>query len=698
MIRALILAIVLLHPNWAGAGIDRVLLIGVTDYAPKVTEIAQPLNGPGNDVALMLDVFQSAGVAEEAFSVLTDRPDVLPESWAARAIPPRRIEILSALDRLVLDVMPGQSIAIFLAGHGAQVPAPDALEEPDGLDEVFLPADFDMGRDGRFYNQISDTEIGSRIDALVAGGAHVWLIADTCHSGSLRRSDGSDAVPRFLDLAPEGTGLSDPAPIVDVTVGGSDAGSFVGFYGAEAGSLAFETRARETGTTHGLLTLALARALRRGEARTFRALAGQVSAELWQAGRGRASPAFDGALAREQMLGTDKIGGDDFAIGIGARLEIAAGLLDGVKPGAEVAVAASDGEVLFGAAIVEAGLTRAFADLPEGDAAILDDRIRKEGLDPATMRLRWLTDRAPSLRATVTRRTLDFGLRVKLPDDASEPLRVGVERMAPLIEIVKRDPDLSLVRDQGRLHFRPASPGAARALSVTDDAEGHDLVPGFLRRAAKNRALLSVAEALRETDVSRALEASLEITAGRETVGGACAVTEQVRRHPTDAPLPVRVGHCERVSLSVTNSGPVAVDISPLYLASDNQVYFLTTYAGSEKGGWRISPQSTETLSYTEATRLADGAPLSTGPMHLVLLAVAAKGDGDPVDFRYLQDIAPPTRLRSGDVTPLAQLLDAAGFGLALTRSISQHDLGAGGALIVPIETIADERLAEKND
>ena len=61
MIRRLLSALVIGLPSTVWALADHVLLIGVTDYAPEVAAIAQPLEGPGNDIALMLDVFRDAG-------------------------------------------------------------------------------------------------------------------------------------------------------------------------------------------------------------------------------------------------------------------------------------------------------------------------------------------------------------------------------------------------------------------------------------------------------------------------------------------------------------------------------------------------------------------------------------------------------------------------------------------------------------
>lgn len=692
--RAALLSLALLLPEVALARPDHVLLIGVTDYAPEVSEVAQPLKGPGNDVALMLDVLLSDGVDAKNVTVLTDRPT----DTAVSAMRPARQAILSALDSLVERVLPNDEVLIFLAGHGAQVSAPNAWEEPDGLDEVFLPADFVLQPDGTFSNQITDNEIGSRIDRMVAKGGHVWLVADTCHSGSLRRSDGADAVARFVDLSATGTGAAELEQLVDVLSPRASAGSFVGFYGAVAGSLAFEARSKETEKTHGLLTLSLVKALRQRRAKTYRALASEVAAGLWQTGQGRADPEFAGALARNQMLDRNS-GRDTYPVRMGERLEIGAGWVDGVSPGSKIAVSLADGGVLFHTTISDADLTRAFADVPSEGVEMLDAEMRKEGLDPAAMRTRWLADRAPRLSASVVAPALDFGIGVALPLDASDDLRGVVKSLEPMVRITSERADSRLERQGSRLYLRPAPAGVGQALSVSDDPAGLIVLPRLLKRAAKTRALVSVANALRDTPVSKSLDVSIAVVSGQDSGDRRCArVNAATVRTRFEDPKPVKVRHCDEVTLRVHNQGSTAVDITPLYLAADKQVYFLKTFPGSQRGGWRISSGAEETLSYVEATRGPGGVPLATGPMHLLLLAVVAKGEGDPVDFRYLQDLDPPARQRSEGQTAMTQILNAAGFGLALTRSIGQHVLGAGGAWIVPIETVSDERLADKGD
>lgn len=680
---------------WATTGIalpDRVLLIGVTDYAPSVNEIAQPLKGPGNDVALMADVLKSKGVAPAAFDILTDEPQKLPDRMQAGARLPERRQILEALDGLVDGARPGTRIFIFFAGHGAQVAAEMDKDEPDGLDEVFLPKDFAIGTDGAYRNAIADHDIGARIDQMVARGAHVWLIADTCHSGSLRRSDGTGAVARRVDLSPRGGGLPDSEDAIDLfPANRSASGSFVGFYAAAVGSLAFEFQPRNVDQTHGALTWTLAHALRDADATTYRALAAEVTAGLFRVERGRARPGFNGALAARHMLSDAQPDGDGFAVSVTEDLQIAAGQLDGLGSGAVVELSTESGAALFRAEVKSAGLTQSVADLPQGPTPELDAVLRAEGLDPEQFRLRWLADRAPRLRASVVARTLDLTLRVGF---ASPPLRSAfadqVDDLFPLATLVEERPDIVLESDGARVYARPSALGAAASLSVARSGSDADLTP-LIRRIAKARALFVVAETLSDSAISRDLDVSVSITPGHARDQGCGSDNVPGARSFAAVALPAQVNHCDEIAVTLTNLGTDAVDISPFYVAADQQIYFLNGYPRSERGGWRIAPSETSVLSYTEATRTADG-PLATGPMHLLFLAVKAEEVGDPIDFRHLQDVHPPAQQRSASASPIGQLLDVAGFGLALKRSIGQHETIESGSIVIPLETVAGDR------
>ena len=258
----------------------RAVLIGVSDYDAALQSVAPDLEGPGHDVALIHDTLRQKGVREEAIAVLSDRPDLLDRGVVAA---PTRSNILSTLENEVNNARQGAEIMIYFAGHGAQVPRKGGADqtEPDGLDEVLLPSDFKRaGRSGslEFVNHITDDEIGRLLDKMIEAGATVWLVADSCHSGTLRRSAGGQIAARFADLGFGATPTSNEiAPVARAKSGG-----FVGFYGATAGELAYELPVGDK--VHGILTLSLAKALRAGEAIQFSDLAHHISRDLWRYG------------------------------------------------------------------------------------------------------------------------------------------------------------------------------------------------------------------------------------------------------------------------------------------------------------------------------------------------------------------------------------------------------------------------------
>ncbi len=156
------------------------LLVGCTKY-DKLAENFW-LHGPGNDVVLMRKVLtERFGFADRDIVTLAEGPRA-----AGR---PTRANIQRQFDRLAREARPGDQIVIVLGGHGSQQPDQEPFDEPDGLDETFLPCDAGPwdGSKLAVHNAIIDDEMEVWTRAITDKGAALFLILDSCHSGTMAR-------------------------------------------------------------------------------------------------------------------------------------------------------------------------------------------------------------------------------------------------------------------------------------------------------------------------------------------------------------------------------------------------------------------------------------------------------------------------------------------------------------------------------
>ncbi|MCZ2343024.1 MAG: caspase family protein [Bacteroidales bacterium] len=188
MIRPLICLAISLAFSGLGIAADKyALLVGCTTY-PHDSDIP-PLRGSVNDVQLWTKILTDPnGFAFSPQNVT--RLVGWPQDEHAR---PSRKNIVAGFEALIQSSRPGVQIVIVLSGHGTQYPIPDHQDpldpknpEPDGLDEVFLPAD-SRAQGGFPENGILDNEIGAWLDAMKAKGASVLIVFDCCHSGTMTR-------------------------------------------------------------------------------------------------------------------------------------------------------------------------------------------------------------------------------------------------------------------------------------------------------------------------------------------------------------------------------------------------------------------------------------------------------------------------------------------------------------------------------
>ncbi|MEP2534255.1 caspase family protein [Shimia sp.] len=349
----------------------RALLIGVSDYYDSA-EISD-LKGPANDVRLMRDVLLSRGA--EDIVVVADGVD------GGRA--PTLAGIEEGFDEITSRAAPGDLVYIHLSGHGTRQLDLEA-DETDGLDEVFLPADVRAAEKGgrTIPNALTDDRIGALIFAVRAKGANVWLVMDSCHSGSGIRNGGLTAErqvdPAVFNIdvrgAPVRSETAAPAqPELD-----ENAGGYLAFYATRANDVAREgdlSQGVGDPQWYGLFSAALAARLDSGQPLTYRQLfqavlsdlnhnnnlgASAVQTPLWE-GDLIDAPVFGGRRARQVPRFLTEFD------------EVKAGLVHGVQTGTLLAlvadVSAQPNDILGYAQVEEANARSSFIRMVDAACA-----------------------------------------------------------------------------------------------------------------------------------------------------------------------------------------------------------------------------------------------------------------------------------------------------------------------------------------
>ena len=140
----------------------------------------QNLNGCINDADDVLGYLTELG---------TDSANITP-LYDQRAT---KTAIVEAIRDMIASSTTGDHLLLHFSGHGTQMEA-DAITEPDGLDEVLCPTDFNFSDR---TTALTDDEIAAMIRTLPAGVG--WtLVVDACHSGDLTRDLAAKTKPRFL--------------------------------------------------------------------------------------------------------------------------------------------------------------------------------------------------------------------------------------------------------------------------------------------------------------------------------------------------------------------------------------------------------------------------------------------------------------------------------------------------------------------
>jgi hypothetical protein len=149
----------------------RAVLVGIDEYADPSNNLA----GCVNDVFKISQTLQERGFKPEEIRV------VFNSRATARALRER-------WEWLVDGAVGGDTLVFFFSGHGAQLPARNAAEAVDSLDETLVPHDFDWSNETAF----TDDAIFDLYSQLPYD-TRMLLMFDCCHSGGIHRDGGAKA-------------------------------------------------------------------------------------------------------------------------------------------------------------------------------------------------------------------------------------------------------------------------------------------------------------------------------------------------------------------------------------------------------------------------------------------------------------------------------------------------------------------------
>lgn len=700
----------------AEAGTNRALLVAVTAY-PNLKKSSW-LVGPNNDATLVRDYLlsnQQAPFATENVTVLADGID------GAKGTP-TKAAILAALDDLAKSA-PGDFVYIHFSGHGSQQPAVEPAKETDGLDEIFLPADTKMWKQGDtgVPNALLDDEIGAKLDAIRASGANVWFVVDACHSGTATRDvAGPASEVRERELKPDDLGIPQDAIAAAESAAGGGAtrgvggeatretaltdatpnsavptqGKLIAFYAAQTTETTPERpmpRGKEGATSYGVFTYTMFARMAENPTMTYRQL-GQAILQQYSADRQeRPTPLFEGELDAG-LFGADPQERElQWPIKIkGSQAELAGGLLHRLSPGTKLAILPTP----------DAAMTDALGYLEVTTAKNLTSEARPvafEGKDvlalsaiPPNAYAR-LTELAVNFKLTVARPKPNEALaeQVAMVNAALDALAANPEKRFN-IELVDPSADadlrLAVTREneiEGASADAPDGPVLWFLPPSGEMSAGDGGKPPLIAIDLANAEKLTKATAENLQKIFRATNlARLSVASGDrlKDVG----VTFQVKREgkddlePLDGASVPYVNPGDQVHIIAENKSSKRVDINVLYIGSDYSISFMRKER-LEAG----SKLEDGVLQFT-----AD----SFGIEKMIAVLTEAPAGSEIEDLSFLQQgaVRPATRAAGGQVAlseMLTQIAEPPATRAAQPFKVNGATGPSGAVMIFQLET-----------
>lgn len=694
----------------AKAGTARALLVGVSDYPDG---LGMPdLNGPANDVRLLARVLADRGVSE--ITTLAD--------GVSGAEAPTRAAILAALSDLTTRSGDGDFVFLYFSGHGSQQRDLNG-DEPDGRDEIFLPADASRGAPGAgiLPGALVDDEIGAAVTALRALGTDVWLVMDFCNAGSATRAGGLRSATRFVSPALLGLTLdylaepAQTAPVAEAEETPDLPGRFVAFYAAQSSEEAIEVDLApmdpETNGWYGLFTAKLAARLESSTTLSYRQLFQAVLSDVNAPGipgvSARQTPLWDGDLIDATVFGgRETVGLRQFPVTWDA---VSAGTVQGLRDNTVVALvndaAAAPEAVLGFAQVEEAGPLAAYLAPVAADCAATaeapcarvgalppDARFARIVAQPQEGTLRLAPPRGADGAALHPDHPLAMALDAAIETlGASAGAPVQIDPVAYTIDVAARD---------GALWFGRATASGNSPAGLAWRPGGLPLADILQRIAAAEALATTLAAAERVDPFGPSKPVVVE---ARVLAVPAVALAGAVAPDPQDTPLRVAQAECRRALGRA--AAPVALSTTPHVKQCDQiEIRVQGRLAGAERDINRIHidanfciKTSYQRLAGTAApTRIGrpiticsdcpDGAGFAytAGVERLFVITTEAQPNAEALRLDGLLDNCgtPAATRGAGDRARARDLLDALG-----QRTGLRSDLGSVGIANVWVDS-----------
>lgn len=344
-------------PEVAEARENYALIVADSDY-PNLDQ-KYWLKGPKNDEVLVRDyLINNAPVKFEPQNVIALGSGEGMQLGTHQAI-------LDSLAKLASEAKAGDFVYLHFSGHGSQQPAKADKSEADGRDEIFLSADTEMApADNPSFlpNVLTDDEVSSALKAIRKTGAFVWVVFDSCHSGTMTRGapEDGDTAERKIDPADLGipdSAFTTPAPTDDasraVPLAGDvyaddddpNMGGLVAFFAAQTSETTQERGfdvPQADGTTskipYGVFTYTIFSSLAKNPNMTYRQLAQSVLASYAAQNTLKPTPLFEGKLDAPVFGNEDAVTAEQWPTVVGGdgSLTISAGQLHGLDAGTKL--------------------------------------------------------------------------------------------------------------------------------------------------------------------------------------------------------------------------------------------------------------------------------------------------------------------------------------------------------------------------